>query len=209
MVEDVDLLVRRAERCLEAGADMIMINADDLCRQAGLLRSDIVAKIVGRLGLEKTMFEASNPKISEWFVKRYGPKVLSFSEQIYLRSYIAQWRRFNYFICWSFQVNLIVDHSQVMDLECLRGRNLGQNHSSVLGRSYFLLWSCDVHRENCAHCSEQRVSVKCFAGHVQIMFELLNEKKGEYTSDMYSCTVMIAVFSGTSFFFFCLKFSCL
>lgn len=110
MVEDVDLLVRRAERCLEAGADMIMINADDLCRQAGLLRSDIVAKIVGRLGLEKTMFEASNPKISEWFVKRYGPKV-----------------------------NLIVDHSQVMDLECLRGRNLGQNHSSVLGRSYFLL----------------------------------------------------------------------
>lgn len=45
------------------------------------------------------------------------------------------------------------------------------------------------------------MSVKCFAGHVQIMFELLNEKKGEYTSDMYSCTVMIAVFSGTSFFF--------
>ncbi|MCD9559922.1 Protein HEAT-STRESS-ASSOCIATED 32 [Datura stramonium] len=110
MVEDVDLLVRRAERCLEAGADMIMINADDLCRQADFLRSDMVAKIVGRLGLEKTMFEASNPKISEWFVKRYGPKV-----------------------------NLFVDHSQVMDLECLRGRNLGQNHSSVLGRSYFLL----------------------------------------------------------------------
>ncbi|KAK4360993.1 hypothetical protein RND71_019945 [Anisodus tanguticus] len=65
MVEDVDLLVRRAERCLEAGADMIMINADDLGRQADLLRSDMIAKIVGRLGLEKTMFEASDPKISE------------------------------------------------------------------------------------------------------------------------------------------------
>lgn len=90
MVEDVDLLVRRAERCLEAGADMIMINADDLCRQADLLRSDIVAKIVGRLGLEKTMFEASNPKISEWFVKCYGPKVLSFSKKISLKNYIAQ-----------------------------------------------------------------------------------------------------------------------
>ncbi|KAJ8549693.1 hypothetical protein K7X08_033400 [Anisodus acutangulus] len=84
MVEDVDLLVRRAERCLEAGADMIMINTDDLGRQADLLRSD--------------------------FVKCYGPKV-----------------------------NLFVDHSQVMDLECLGGRNLGQNHSSLLGRSYFLL----------------------------------------------------------------------
>lgn len=137
MVEDVDLLVRRAERCLEAGADMIMINADDLCRQADLLRSDMVAKIVGRLGLEKTMFEASNPKILEWFVKCYGPKVLSFSKQISLKNYIAKCDSLIISFCWSFQVNLFVDHSQVMDLECLRGRNLGQNHSSVLGRSYF------------------------------------------------------------------------
>ncbi|KAL8551872.1 hypothetical protein ACS0TY_000787 [Phlomoides rotata] len=29
LVEDVHLLIRRAERCLEAGADMIMIDADD------------------------------------------------------------------------------------------------------------------------------------------------------------------------------------
>lgn len=103
-VEDVDLLIRRAERCLEAGADMIMIDADDVCRQADSVRADIIAKIVGRLGLERTMFEASNPQTSEWFIKQYGPKV-----------------------------NLFVDHSQVMDLECLRGRHLGKNHNSVLG----------------------------------------------------------------------------
>ncbi|PIN14255.1 hypothetical protein CDL12_13114 [Handroanthus impetiginosus] len=36
------------------------------------------------------------------------------------------------------KVNLFVDHSQVMDLECLRGRNLGKDHASVLGSSYFL-----------------------------------------------------------------------
>jgi phosphosulfolactate synthase (CoM biosynthesis protein A) len=76
-IEDVDLLIRRAERCLEAGADMIMIDADDVCQRADSLRADIVAKIVGRLGLEKTMFEASNPSTSEWFVKRYGPRVLN------------------------------------------------------------------------------------------------------------------------------------
>ncbi|KAG6513478.1 hypothetical protein ZIOFF_023808 [Zingiber officinale] len=76
LVEDVDLLIRRAERCLEAGADMIMIDADDVCKHAESLRSDIVAKIIGRLGLQKTMFEASNDKTSEWFVKRYGPRVL-------------------------------------------------------------------------------------------------------------------------------------
>ncbi|KAI5656875.1 hypothetical protein M9H77_25668 [Catharanthus roseus] len=108
-VEDVDLLIRRAERCLEAGADMIMLDADDVCRQADSVRADIIAKIIGRLGLERTMFEASNPRTSEWFINQYGPKV-----------------------------NLFVDHSQVMDLECLRGRRLGKNHTSVLGSSYYL-----------------------------------------------------------------------
>lgn len=108
VVEDVDLLIRRAERCLEAGADMIMIDADDVCRCADSVRADIIAKVIGRLGLEKTMFEASNAQTSEWFIKQYGPKV-----------------------------NLFVDHSQVMDLECLRGRNLGKNHTSILSSSYF------------------------------------------------------------------------
>ncbi|RRT85606.1 hypothetical protein B296_00008434 [Ensete ventricosum] len=75
IIEDVDLLIRRAERCLEAGADMIMIDADDVCKYADSLRSDVIAKIIGRLGLEKTMFEASSGKTSEWFVKRYGPRV--------------------------------------------------------------------------------------------------------------------------------------
>ena len=74
-VEDVDLLIRRAERCLEAGADMIMIDADDVCRHVDSVRADIIAKIIGHLGLERTMFEASNPRTSEWFVKHYGPRV--------------------------------------------------------------------------------------------------------------------------------------
>lgn len=110
IVEDVDLLIRRAERCLEAGADMIMIDADDLCKYADVMRTDMIAKIIGRLGLEKTMFESSNSRTSEWFIKRYGPKV-----------------------------NLFVDHSDVMNLECLRGHSLGKNNTSVLGSSYFLM----------------------------------------------------------------------
>ncbi|EEF43963.1 protein HEAT-STRESS-ASSOCIATED 32 [Ricinus communis] len=95
LIEDIDLLIRRAERCLKAGADMIMIDADDICKDAESLRADIIAKVIGRLGLEKTMFEASNSKTTEWFIKHYGPKV-----------------------------NLFIDHSQVIGLECLRGRNL-------------------------------------------------------------------------------------
>lgn len=108
-VEDVDLLIRRAERCIEAGADMIMIDAEDISKNADSVRADIIAKVIGRLGLEKIMFEASDDNTSEWFVKQYGPKV-----------------------------NLFVDHPHVMNLECLRGRNLGRNHSSVLSSSYFL-----------------------------------------------------------------------
>ncbi|XP_050212847.1 protein HEAT-STRESS-ASSOCIATED 32 [Mercurialis annua] len=100
LIEDVDLLIRRAERCLEAGADTIMIDADGICKDAESLRTDIIAKVIGRLGLEKTMFEASNAKTLEWFIKRYGPKV-----------------------------NLFVDHSQVIGLECLRGRKLGKNNA--------------------------------------------------------------------------------
>ncbi|KAK3035106.1 hypothetical protein RJ639_032608 [Escallonia herrerae] len=104
LVEDVDFLIRRAERCLEAGADMIMIDADDVCKHPDDIRADIIAKVIGRLGLEKTMFEASSSKTSEWFIRRYGPRV-----------------------------NLFVDHAQVMDLECLRGRNWGKNQMSVHG----------------------------------------------------------------------------
>ncbi|CAN6163002.1 unnamed protein product, partial [Urochloa humidicola] len=110
-VEDVDLLIRRAERCLEAGADMIMIDADDICQRADSLRTDIIAKIIGRLGVEKTMFEASNANTSEWFVKRYGPRV-----------------------------NLFVDHSDVMNLERLRGFNMHRsNPSSRFSSPFFLM----------------------------------------------------------------------
>lgn len=71
----MDLLIRRAERCLEAGADMIMIDADDVSKHADNMRADVIAKIIGRLGIEKTMFEASNQSASEWFIKQYGPNV--------------------------------------------------------------------------------------------------------------------------------------
>ena len=81
-VEDVDLLIRRAERCLEAGADMIMIDADDVCKHVDAVRADIIAKIIGRLGLERIMFEASNPQTSEWFIKCYGPKVCSYITKV-------------------------------------------------------------------------------------------------------------------------------
>ncbi|KAJ8437878.1 hypothetical protein Cgig2_031394 [Carnegiea gigantea] len=73
----VDLLIRRAQRCLEAGVDMIVIDAEDICQHAESLRSDVIAKIIGRLGVEKTMFEACDAKTSEWFIRQCGPKISS------------------------------------------------------------------------------------------------------------------------------------
>ncbi|XP_065865283.1 protein HEAT-STRESS-ASSOCIATED 32-like isoform X2 [Euphorbia lathyris] len=55
-------------------ADMIMIDADDICRDADSLRAEVIAKFIGRLGLEKTMFESSSARTAEWFVKCYGPR---------------------------------------------------------------------------------------------------------------------------------------
>lgn len=122
---------------------MIMIDPDDVCNHADSVRADIIAKLVGRLGLEKTMFEATNPQTSEWFIKRYGPKVSNFLPTTLLKA-----AEIDLPTCihdcngeprFCLQVNLFVDHSQVMDLECLRGCNLGKNHASVLSSSYFLL----------------------------------------------------------------------
>lgn len=71
-VEDVDLLITRAERCLEAGAVMRTIDSDDVCKHAGPMHADIIAKVIGHLCAEKTVFEASNPRTSERFIKQYG-----------------------------------------------------------------------------------------------------------------------------------------
>jgi hypothetical protein len=54
-------------------------------------RTDISPKIVRSLGLERVMFEASDPEVFAWYIKNYGP-----------------------------EVNLFVDHSQIVQLECLR-----------------------------------------------------------------------------------------
>ena len=54
---------------------------------------------INALGLEHVMFEAADPEVFTWYVKAYGP-----------------------------EVNLFVDHSQIVQLECLRS-GVGGTHS--------------------------------------------------------------------------------
>jgi phosphosulfolactate synthase (CoM biosynthesis protein A) len=88
---DPEWLILQAKRFLEAGAYMIMIESEGITENVRTWRTDVVAKIVDALGLEKVMFEAADPEVFAWYVKNYGP-----------------------------EVNLFVDHSQIVQLECLR-----------------------------------------------------------------------------------------
>jgi phosphosulfolactate synthase (CoM biosynthesis protein A) len=88
---DVQWAIDKARRFLDAGAHMIMIESEGITENVKAWRTDAVAKIIGALGLEKAMFEAADPEVFGWYVKNYGP-----------------------------EVNLFVDHSQIVQLECLR-----------------------------------------------------------------------------------------
>lgn len=83
--------IAQAKRFLEAGAYMIMIESEGITENVKVWRTHVPAKIVGALGLEKVMFEAAEPEVFAWYIKNYGP-----------------------------EVNLFVDHSQIVQLECLR-----------------------------------------------------------------------------------------
>ena len=88
---DVGYAIDLARRCLDAGADMIMIESEGITEEVTEWRTDVVATIARELGLENVMFEAADPEVFGWYVKNYGP-----------------------------DVNLFVDHSQIVQLECLR-----------------------------------------------------------------------------------------
>ena len=84
-------MIKRAKACLEAGAHMIMIESEGITENVETWRTDVVAQIIDALGTEKVMFEAADPPVFEWYVKNYGA-----------------------------EVKLFVDHSQIVQLECLR-----------------------------------------------------------------------------------------
>ncbi len=88
---DVQWIIDQATQYLEAGAYMIMIESEGITENVKSWRTDVVAKIINHLGLEKVMFEAADPPVFEWYIKNYGN-----------------------------EVNLFVDHSQIVQLECLR-----------------------------------------------------------------------------------------
>lgn len=90
-LRDVGMAIQQAKRFIDAGAYMIMIESEGITENVKTWRTDVVAKIIHEVGMEKVMFEAADPEVFTWYVKNYGPTV-----------------------------NLFVDHSQIVQLEALR-----------------------------------------------------------------------------------------
>ncbi len=88
---DPSQAIRAAKRYLEAGAHLIMIESEGITENVSNWRTDVAARIANEVGLDKVMFEAADPEVFSWYVKTFGP-----------------------------EVNLFVDHSQVVQLQCLR-----------------------------------------------------------------------------------------
>ena len=88
---DPNLAIAQAKRFLEAGADIIMIESEGITENVDPWRTDVPAKFIDEIGMEKLMFEAADPDVFAWYIRNYGA-----------------------------DVNLFVDHSQIVQLECLR-----------------------------------------------------------------------------------------
>jgi phosphosulfolactate synthase (CoM biosynthesis protein A) len=88
---DPEWPIRLAQRFLDAGAYMIMIESEGITENVKQRRTDVPARVINALGLDRVMFEAADPEVFAWYIKNWGP-----------------------------EVNLFVDHSQIVQLECLR-----------------------------------------------------------------------------------------
>jgi phosphosulfolactate synthase (CoM biosynthesis protein A) len=88
---DTGYAVKQAKRFVEAGAYMIMIESEGITENADPWRTEVPARFINEIGLEKLMFEAADPEVFAWYIKNYGP-----------------------------EVNMFVDNSQIVQLETLR-----------------------------------------------------------------------------------------
>ncbi len=95
---DIDKAIETGKKCLAAGAYMLMIESEGITESVTNWRTDVVSKFAKELGTENVMFEAADPNVFAWYIKNYGP-----------------------------EINLFVDHSQIVQLEGLRRGIWGNN----------------------------------------------------------------------------------
>src|SRR5436309_11541799 len=88
---DPNWAIAQAKRFLEAGAEIIMIESEGITENVNPWRTDVPARSINENGMTMLIFKAAEPDVFAWYIKNYGA-----------------------------DVNLFVDHSQIIQLECLR-----------------------------------------------------------------------------------------
>ncbi|KAI9373177.1 hypothetical protein BJX61DRAFT_533354 [Aspergillus egyptiacus] len=88
---DPGKLVNLGHKFLDAGVERLMIESEGITENVSSWRTDVVSKIMKELPAERVMFEAADPKVYTWYLREFG-----------------------------IDVNLFVDHSQIVQLSCLR-----------------------------------------------------------------------------------------
>nr|WP_233992835.1 phosphosulfolactate synthase [Salinibacter altiplanensis] len=89
--QDPSQAIAQAKKFLDAGAYQIMMESEGITENVPEMRTEVPTQFIDELGLENIMFEAADPHVFPWYMQNYGP-----------------------------EVNLFVDHSQIVQLECLR-----------------------------------------------------------------------------------------
>ena len=92
--------IQEAQRHLDAGAYKIMVESEGITERVREWRTDVAFEIANEVGIEHCVFEAADPPVFEWYIKNFGPNV-----------------------------NLFVDNSQIVELECIRSGLWGKKSS--------------------------------------------------------------------------------
>ncbi|TBU22960.1 coma-domain-containing protein [Dichomitus squalens] len=88
---DPKWLIDRAKKFIDAGAYMIMIESEGITENVKNWRTDVISAVTSALPNEKIMFEAADPDVFAYHIQNQGARA-----------------------------NLFIDHSQVVQLACLR-----------------------------------------------------------------------------------------
>lgn len=86
-------VIEEAEAHLGAGAEMLMLESEGITEDlpSGKWRTDVIQELVAKFGHQRWMFEASDPAVFKWYLKNVSP-----------------------------EVNLFIDHSQIVEFNAWR-----------------------------------------------------------------------------------------
>jgi len=84
-------VISLGQQFISAGVERLMIESEGITENVRSWRTDVIQAILRDLPMEKVMFEAADPQVFNWYIREFGV-----------------------------DINLFVDHSQIVQLSCLR-----------------------------------------------------------------------------------------